>query len=158
MQIAKIVSFLETIAHPSLQENYDNAGLITGDTSWECSGIICSLDSTEEVINEAIDKNCNLVVAHHPIIFRGLKKINGKNYVEKCVIAAIKNDIAIYAIHTNLDNVISGVSGKMAEMIGLKNITVLDSKLDTLKKLYVFVPVEKAEEVRNAIFEAGGGQ
>ncbi|MGK2864508.1 MAG: Nif3-like dinuclear metal center hexameric protein, partial [Chitinophagaceae bacterium] len=87
MQIAKIVSFLETVAHPSLQENYDNTGLITGDASWECSGIICCLDSTEEVINEALNKNCNLVIAHHPIIFRGLKKINGKNYVEKSVIA-----------------------------------------------------------------------
>ncbi|MGK2863520.1 MAG: Nif3-like dinuclear metal center hexameric protein, partial [Chitinophagaceae bacterium] len=140
-----------------LQENYDNTGLITGDGRWECSGIICCLDSTEEVINEAINKNCNLVIAHHPIIFRGLKKINGKNYVEKSVIAAIKNDIAIYAIHTNLDNVIDGVSGKMAEMIGLKNITVLDSKVGTLKKLYVFVPTEKSVEVRNAIFEAGAG-
>lgn len=157
MKISVITSFLESLAHPSLQEQYDNAGLITGDAGWECTGIICSLDATEDVIKEAIQKKCNLVVAHHPIIFGGLKKINGKNYVEKTVIAAIKNDIAIYAIHTNLDNVINGVSGKMAAILGLKNVSILSQKESTLKKLYTFVPVDKAAEVRNAIFAAGGG-
>src|SRR5882672_10499287 len=121
MKIGEIVSFLESLAHPSLQEHYDNAGLLTGDTGWECKGIICSLDAIEEVVDEAIQKKCNLIVAHHPIIFGGLKKINGKNYVEKTIIAAIKNDIAIYAIHTNLDNVREGVSGKMAGQLGLIN-------------------------------------
>ena len=115
MKIADIISFLESQAHPSLQEHYDNAGLLTGDPGWECKGIICSLDATEDVVKEAIQKKCNLIVAHHPIIFGGLKKINGKNYVEKTIIAAIKNDIAIYAIHTNLDNIIDGVSGRMAK-------------------------------------------
>lgn len=158
MKIAEIVSLLESIAHPSLQESYDNAGLITGNTGWECSGIICSLDAIEEVVVEAIEKKCNLIVAHHPIIFNGLKKLNGKNYVEKTIITAIKNDIAIYAIHTNLDNVINGVSGKMAAMLGLEGVAVLSQKENTLKKLYTFVPVDKAEQVRNAIFEAGGGQ
>ncbi len=157
MKIEEIISFLETIAPPSLQEHYDNAGLITGDTDWECKGIICSLDATEEVVKEAIAKKCNLIVAHHPIVFSGLKKINGKNYVEKTVIAAIKNDIAIYAIHTNLDNVIDGVNGKIARMIGLQNISVLSQKENTLKKLFTFVPADKAEQVRNAIFNAGGG-
>ena len=133
MKIAGIISFLETLAHPSLQEHYDNAGLITGDADWECSGMICSLDATEEVVKEAIAKKCNLIVAHHPIIFGGLKKINGKNYVEKTVIAAIKNDIAIYAIHTNLDNVIEGVSGKMAKMLGLKNFPFFHKKKTHLK-------------------------
>jgi putative NIF3 family GTP cyclohydrolase 1 type 2 len=95
MQIAQIISFLESTAPPSLQEHYDNAGLITGDTNWDCRGIICSLDATEEVVEEAIAKNCNMVVAHHPIVFGGLKKINGKNYVERAIITAIKNDIAI---------------------------------------------------------------
>ncbi len=157
MKISGIVSFLEALANPSLQEQYDNSGLITGDGEWECTGIVCSLDATEEVINEAINKKCNLIVAHHPIIFKGLKKINGKNYVEKTVIAAIKNDIAIYAIHTNLDNVAEGVNGKMAAMLGLKNISILSPKEGTLKKLYTFAPVEKAAQVRNAIFESGGG-
>jgi dinuclear metal center YbgI/SA1388 family protein len=158
MKIAEIISFLESIAHPSLQEHYDNAGLITGSPSWECSGIICSLDATENVIDEAIAKKVNLVVAHHPIIFSGLKKINGKNYVERTIIKAIKNDIAIYAIHTNLDNVIEGVSGKMARMLGLKNISILYAKEQQLKKLFCFVPVDKAAAVRNAIFNAGGGE
>lgn len=157
MQIAEIINFLESLAHPSLQEHYDNAGLITGSADWECRGIICSLDSTEDVIKEAVEKKCNLVIAHHPVIFGGLKKINGKNYVEKTIIAAIKNDIAIYAIHTNLDNVMHGVSGKMAKMLGLQNLSVLLPKENTLKKLFVFVPVEKSKDVRNAIFNAGGG-
>jgi len=157
MKIANIISFFESKAHPSLQEQYDNAGLITGNAGWECSGIICSLDVTEEVIQEAIEKKCNLIVAHHPIIFSGLKKINGKNYVEKTIIAAIKNDIAIYAIHTNLDNIIGGVSGKMAAMLGLKNSTALSTKENTLKKLSTFVPLDKAAQVRNALFAAGAG-
>jgi dinuclear metal center YbgI/SA1388 family protein len=158
IKIAEVVSFLESIAHPSLQEQYDNAGLITGESSWECKGIICSLDSTEDVVKEAIEKKCNLVVAHHPIIFGGLKKINGKNYVEKTIIRAIKNDIAIYAIHTNLDNVIHGVSGMMAKLLGLQNLTILEPRQHTLKKLFTFVPADKAEQVRQAIFSAGGGQ
>jgi len=158
MQIAQIISFLESLANPSLQEHYDNAGLIAGNADWDCKGIICSLDATEEVIKEAIAKNCNLVVAHHPIIFGGLKKINGKNYVEKTIITAIKNDVAIYAIHTNLDNVVEGVNGKIATMIGLQNVSVLSAKENTLKKLFTFVPADKAEKVRNAIFDSGGGQ
>lgn len=157
MFIAEIISFLESLAHPSLQENYDNSGLITGDAGWNCKGIICSLDVTEEIVKEAVEKNCNLIVAHHPVIFRGLKNINGKNYVEKTIIAAIKNDIAIYAIHTNLDNVINGVNGKVATLLGLKNISVLSMKESSLKKLFTFVPLNKAEQVRNAIFSAGGG-
>ena len=157
MKIAEITNFLESIANPSLQESYDNAGLITGNPGWDCNGIVISLDATEEVIKEAIEKKANLVVAHHPIIFSGLKKINGKNYVEKALIAAIKNDIAIYAIHTNLDNVLNGVNGKMAQLLGLKNCTILSPKSNTLKKLYTFVPAAQADRVRNAIFEAGGG-
>lgn len=157
MRIAEVISFLESIAPPSLQESYDNAGLITGHGSWECTGIICSLDAIEEVVKEAIDKKCNLIVAHHPIIFGGLKKINGKNYVEKTIITAIKNDIAIYAIHTNLDNVIDGVNGKIASMLGLKDCRILSPKDNTLKKLFTFAPHDKAAAVRAAIFEAGGG-
>lgn len=157
MLLKEVISFLESLAHPSLQEGYDNAGLITGDPGWECKGMICSLDATEEVIKEAIKKNCNLVVAHHPIIFGGLKKINGKNYVEKTIITAIKNDIAIYAIHTNLDNVLDGVNGRMARLLGLKNTTILLPKEATMMKLFTYVPTDKAEQVRNAIFEAGGG-
>ena len=157
MKIQDITHFLETIAPASLQENYDNAGLITGRSGWDCTGIITSLDATEEVVQEAIEKKCNLIVAHHPIIFGGLKKINGKNYVEKAVIRAIKNDIAIYAIHTNLDNVMRGVNGKMADLIGLINRQILQPKKSVVKKLVTYVPVQQAEQVRSAIFEAGGG-
>jgi dinuclear metal center YbgI/SA1388 family protein len=158
MKVQDITSFLEKIAPPSLQENYDNAGLITGNADWECTGVITALDATEAVVLEAIEKKCNLIVAHHPIIFSGLKKINGKNYVEQTIITAIKNDIAIYAIHTNLDNVLQGVNGKIADALGLINRQVLQPKNNLLKKLFVFVPVEQAEKVRNAIFAAGGGQ
>lgn len=158
MKIQDITSFLEIVAPVSLQENYDNAGLIIGDPHWECTGIITALDATEAVVQEAIEKNCNLILAHHPIIFSGLKKITGQNYVEKTVILAIKNEIAIYAIHTNLDNLVKGVNGKMADILGLINRQVLQPKKSLLKKLSVFVPEDHAEKVRRAIFEKGGGQ
>lgn len=158
MKVQDITSLLEKTASPYLQENYDNAGLITGNANWECTGVITCLDATEAVVLEAIEKKCNLIIAHHPIIFGGLKKITGKNYVEQTIIAAIKNDIAIYAVHTNLDNVVQGVNGKIADMLGLINRQVLQPKNNLLKKLYTFVPVAHAEKVRNAIFAAGGGQ
>lgn len=157
MKISEIISYLESVAPPVLQEGYDNAGLLTGSSAWDCTGIITTLDATEEVVLEAIEKKCNLIVAHHPIIFGGLKKITGRNYVEKTVITAIRNDVAIYAIHTNLDNVLHGVSGVMADKLGLKNRAVLQPKSDTLKKLFTFVPIEHAEKVRSAIFSAGAG-
>jgi dinuclear metal center YbgI/SA1388 family protein len=157
MHIAAIIAHLEAIAPPSLQEGYDNAGLLTGDAGWECTGALCTLDATEEVVREAIARKCNLIVAHHPIVFGGLKKINGKNYVEKAVIAAIKNDIAIYAIHTNLDHVMAGVNGKMADRLGLVKRSILVPKASTLKKLFTFVPLAQAEQVRAAIFAAGAG-
>src|ERR1700741_1491674 len=138
MKINEVISFLESMAHPSLQEHYDNAGLLTGDAGWDCTGIICCLDAIEEVVKEAVEKKCNLVIAHHPIIFGGLKKINGKNYVEQTIITAIKNDIAIYAIHTNLDNVIDGVSGRIADKLGLIDRQVLLPKKRMLKKLVTY--------------------
>ncbi len=157
MKIAEIISFLESIAPLSLQESYDNAGLITGNPAWECTGVLCTLDAVEEVVQEAISKKCNLIVAHHPIIFSGLKKINANNYVGKTIITAIKNDIAIYAIHTNLDNVINGVNHYMADKLDVVKRKILSPKPATLKKLFTFVPVEKIEQVRSAIFSAGGG-
>lgn len=157
MKIADIISFLESLAHPSLQESYDNAGLITGSREGACTGILVSLDATEAVINEARQKGCNLVVAHHPIVFRGLKKLNGSNYVEKTVIAAIKNDIAIYAIHTNLDNVRHGVNGIIAGRLGLTDCSILLPKPGMLRKLFTFVPQAQAPHVREALFAAGGG-
>ncbi len=157
MKIKEITGFLETIAPVQLQESYDNAGLLAGDPEWDCTGIIVALDTIEDVIAEAMEKKCNLVVAHHPIIFGGLKKLAGRTYVERTVIKAIKNDIAIYAIHTNLDNVLHGVNGKIADLLGLVNRQPLLPKQGLLKKLFVFVPSTHAEKVRDAIFSAGAG-
>lgn len=157
MKIQEITAVLESVAPRSLQESYDNAGLLTGNGKRECTGIIISLDVTQAVVEEAVNKKCNLIVAHHPIIFKGLKSITGKNYVEQTVIAAIKNDIAIYAIHTNLDNVLQGVNAAIADKLGLINRSILQPKNSTLRKLYTFVPVEYAEQVRTAMFAAGGG-
>src|ERR1700744_3332842 len=107
MQISDIIHQLDLLAPPVYQESYDNAGLLTGSGSWECMGVLTTLDATEAVVMEAVGRGCNLIVAHHPIIFKGLKRVTGVNYIERTVIAAIKHDIAIYAIHTNLDNVVS---------------------------------------------------
>ncbi len=157
MKIKNITSFLEEIAPLTLQESYDNAGLLTGNAQWECTGTIVCLDVTEAVIQEAIEKRFNLVIAHHPIIFKGLKKINGKNFVENCVIKAIKNDIAIYAIHTNLDNVMQGVNAKIAEKLALQNCTALIPKASLLKVLAVYVPVAAEENLKEGLFKAGAG-
>ncbi len=126
--IKDITSFLESIAPLPLQESYDNAGLIVGNPQSEISGILFTLDSTEEVVQEAIDSNCNLIVAHHPIVFSGLKQLNGKNYVERVIIKAIQNNIAIYASHTNLDSVANGVNKKIADKLQLTNLSFLQSK------------------------------
>jgi len=157
VKIKDVTAFLEAIAPPDLQENYDNAGLIVGNAENVCTGIITSLDVTEDVVEEAVRKNCNLIVAHHPIIFRGIKRLNGKNYVERTVISAIKNDVAIYAIHTNLDNVLEGVNRKIAEKLQLQSCKVLLPKEATLQKLVTFSPVKNAAEVRNVLFTAGAG-
>ena len=157
MKIKDVITSLESLAPPALQEGYDNAGLITGNENADCKGMLISLDATEPVIEEAIKRGCNLIISHHPIIFSGLKKITGKNYVQKAVIKAIKNDIALYAIHTNLDNVLTGVNGKIASLLDLKNLSVLAAKENQLKKLYTFVPVASADKVRQAIFDAGAG-
>ncbi len=157
MKIAEIIAHLETIAPPVYQEGYDNAGLLTGSSNWECTGVLTTLDATGAIVQEAIAEKCNLIVAHHPIIFGGLKKITGKNYVEKAVIAAIKNDIAIYAIHTNLDNVLEGVNGKIADQLGLINRHILLPKSSTLKKMFTFVPAKELEPVRDALFRMGAG-
>jgi dinuclear metal center YbgI/SA1388 family protein len=156
-KIQEVISCLESVAPAVYQESYDNSGLITGSVETEVTGVLICLDSTEEVIDEAIRRKCNLVIAHHPIVFSGLKKINGKNYVERTIIKAIKNDIAIYAIHTNLDNVYGGVNSMIAEKLKLINTKILAPKSNLLRKLVTFVPLEKAEEVRSALFTAGAG-
>ena len=157
MQINEIIAALDQVAPPALQEDYDNAGLITGNPLWNCTGAIISLDATEDVVSEAVKNNCNLIVAHHPIVFKGLKKITGKNYVEQTIISAIKNDIAIYAIHTNLDNIMDGVNGKIADLLGLVNRKILAPKAGLLQKLAVFVPASAKEKLLAALYAAGAG-
>ena len=153
MNIKQIIQYLETIAPPIYQESYDNAGLIVGNPKTEVSGALCCLDATEAVIEEAIDKNCNLVVAHHPIVFKGLKRLNGKNYVERVVIKAIQHDIAIYAIHTNLDNMLyQGVNSQFAAQLALQNTRIL-SPQKNLKKLAAYLPFSISEDFKNEISE-----
>jgi dinuclear metal center YbgI/SA1388 family protein len=158
LKVREVTDFLETIAPKAYQEAYDNSGLLTGSFSDDVSGILVTLDCTEPVVQEAIDKKCNLIVAHHPIIFRGLKKITGSNYVERTVLKAIKNDISIYAIHTNLDNVHVGVNRKIGEKIGLKNLRILAPKTDALSKLVTFIPKANTDQVLKGLHSAGAGQ
>lgn len=158
MLIKELVQIIETEAPLALQESYDNAGLIVGQEDSEISGVLICIDVTEKVIDEAIAGNFNLIVSHHPLIFSGLKKITGQNEVQKCVAKAIKNDIAIYAAHTNLDSVAHGVSGKMAEKIGLINTKILIPASNSLLKLICYVPRLYIFSVREALFAAGAGE
>lgn len=157
MKIIDIIETIEAFAPLSYQEDYDNAGLLVGQSTMECTGVLLCLDATEAVVEEAIRKKCNLIVAHHPIIFSGLKKITGKNYIERVVINAIKNNIAIYACHTNLDNVRLGVNNIIADNLGLINRRILAPKKNILKKLYTYVPDAYKDKVLNALFDAGAG-
>ncbi|HJD91261.1 Nif3-like dinuclear metal center hexameric protein [Bacteroides coprosuis] len=157
MKIKDILNALERFAPLPLQDGFDNSGLQIGLTEVEATGALLCLDVTEEIIDEAIQKGCNLIIAHHPLLFKGCKSITGKDYVERCVMKAIKNDIAIYAAHTNLDNATGGVNFKIAEKLGLINPQILSPKSDLLYKLVTFVPLAQAEEVRQTLFQAGCG-
>ncbi len=157
MTIREIISYLESFAPTSYQESYDNAGLIIGDSEAIITGALLTLDITESVIDEAIETGCELIIAHHPILFKGVKKLNGNSYVERCVIKAIKNDIAIYASHTNLDSITGGVNTKICEKIGLTNLSILAPMKEQLVKLVTFIPEDHLEKVRDALFEAGAG-
>jgi dinuclear metal center YbgI/SA1388 family protein len=157
MKLFSIIEEIERFAPLNYQESYDNCGLLVGNKNMDITGAILCLDSTEDIVDEAISKNCNLIIAHHPIIFSGLKKLNGNNYVERTIIKAIQNNIAIYACHTNLDNVKLGVNNKIAEKIGLTNTNILSAKNSILKKLVTFVPTDYLTQVRAALFNAGAG-
>ncbi len=157
MKLKELTSHLEALAPPAYQESYDNAGLIVGNPDAEVKKALLCIDSTDEVVKEAVKKKCNLIIAHHPIVFKGLKKLTGKNYVERAVMLAVKNDIAIYCMHTNLDNVHVGVNKKICEKLGLVNTEILSPKRQILKKLITFCPLKDAEKVRDALFAAGAG-
>jgi len=158
MQVKDIADTIEMFAPPVYQESYDNCGLQVGNMADEVSGILISLDVTEAILAEAIERGCNMIIAHHPLIFSGLKKITGKTYVERIVQKAIKNNVNIYAAHTNLDNVFQGVNAKIAEKLGLTDSSILAPKTNTLSKLYTYAPASVADKVRDALFAAGAGQ
>lgn len=158
IKIKDIAGYLEGIAPLALQESYDNSGLITGDPDQQVERILVTLDVTEEVVEEAFRENCQLIVAHHPIVFKGLKRLTGASYVERTVIKAIRQGIGIYAIHTNLDNVSDGVNKALAEKLGLENLQILLPKENLLKKLITFIPEADTEKVLQAIHIAGAGK
>jgi dinuclear metal center YbgI/SA1388 family protein len=157
MKIVQIIGELEEFAPLALQDDFDNSGLQVGDASQKAKGILLCLDVTEDVIDEALELDCNLIISHHPLLFKPLRTLTGKTYIEKCVIKACKNDLVIYAAHTNLDNVWGGVNFRLAEKIGLQNIRILKPQENRLLKLATFVPVDQAEIVRNALYKAGAG-
>jgi dinuclear metal center YbgI/SA1388 family protein len=157
MIVSELIRHIEQLAPPSLQEAYDNAGLIYGNPAMELTGILIALDATEAVIEEAIRKNCNLVVTHHPIVFSGLKRFNEQHYVDRALVKAIRHEIALYACHTNLDNTLHGVNGAIAAAFELQQVTVLAPKPGQLLQLSVYVPNTHIEQVKSALFEAGAG-
>ena len=157
MKIKEIISVLEEMAPLAYAEDFDNVGLLVGDQDTEATGVLVCHDALENIIDEAIAKKCNLVVCFHPILFSGLKKITGKNYVERAVIKAIKNDIAIYAVHTALDNHQQGVNKIFCDSLELINTKILIPKQHFIRKLVTFTIAENAEAVRNALFDAGAG-
>ncbi|MFN8278562.1 MAG: Nif3-like dinuclear metal center hexameric protein [Chitinophagales bacterium] len=157
MKLNEIIRFLEQVAPPALQEGYDNSGLLVGHPDHEVKKALLCLDCTEAVIEEAMATGCDLIIAHHPIVFSGLKRFNGKTYVERVVMSAIRNQIALYAIHTNFDNVAHGVNQILAEKLGLQDVRILRPKTGQLRKVVVFVPETAAQQVASAMFAVGAG-
>jgi dinuclear metal center YbgI/SA1388 family protein len=157
MKLSELTTYLESIAPLAYQEDYDNAGLIVGSGDMDVQKALVSLDCTEAVVDEAIAYGCQVIISHHPIVFKGLKKFNGKTYVERVVEKAIRNNIALYAIHTNLDSVSTGVNARICDTLGLRDCRILSPKAGLLKKLVTFVPLGYADRVRNALFKAGAG-
>ncbi len=158
LKIGDITAHLEAFAPPAYQESYDNSGLLTGEREQEVTGMLITVDCTEAVVKEAVERGCNLIISHHPIIFKGLKKLTGSNYVERTVIMAIRQRVGIYAIHTNLDNIHTGVNKKICEKIGLMNTRILSPRTQVLMKLVTFVPREHTGGVLTALYAAGAGQ
>ena len=156
--IADITAHLESWAPLAYQESYDNAGLLVGEADRPVAGVLVTLDVTEAVIDEAVRRDCNLVVAHHPLIFKGLRQVNQRSYVGRAVVAAVRHNVAVYAAHTNLDNVAGGVSFRIAGRLGLENVRILAPKRQTLQKLVVFVPQAHTQELLDALHQAGAGR
>lgn len=158
MIISEIIRHIESIAPLSYQETYDNSGLLIGSPTQHAGGALITLDVTEAVVDEAIALGLNLIISHHPLIFKPIRQITGNSETERCIVKAIKNDIAIYAAHTNLDNAPEGVNAMICKKLGLMNNRILEPSADNLRKLVVFVPRSHTHEVREAMFEAGAGR
>jgi len=157
MRLAVLIKYLEEYAPLNYQEDYDNSGLLTGDVNAEVTAALVALDCTEAIVDEAIANNCNLIITHHPIVFKGLKKLTGKTYVERVMLKAIRHNIALYAIHTNLDSVHNGVNAVICKRLGIKRPKILNPKKGLLKKLVTFCPVDQTATLRTALFAAGAG-
>ena len=158
MTVARVGKLLDSWAPLHYAEEFDNVGLLVGNPNSEVKGILVTLDTLENVVDEAIAKKCNLIVSFHPIVFAGIKKLVGKTYVERVVMKAIANDISIFAIHTALDNSNLGVNAKICDVLGIQNPKILIPKKGTIRKLVTYVPKKEAEQLRNALFEAGAGK
>ncbi len=158
MILSEFTSYLKSLVPLALQENYDNSGLLIGLEETEISGALICLDVTSDILDEAIEKKCNLVISHHPLIFSGLKSITGRSETERLVMRALKENIAIYALHTNLDNHYEGVNHILCQKIGIQHPEILRPMPGILRKLVTFCPVSYANAVRNALFNAGAGQ
>ncbi|WP_299227168.1 Nif3-like dinuclear metal center hexameric protein [uncultured Psychroserpens sp.] len=157
MIVQEVINYLEELAPIAYAEDFDNVGLLLGNKNAQVSGILVTLDTLETVVDEAIAQNCNLIVSFHPIVFKGLKKITGKTYVERTVLKAIKNDIAIYAVHTALDNALKGVNDIICNTLGLSNKKILIPQKGTIKKLTTYIPSANAQALRAQLFKAGAG-
>jgi dinuclear metal center YbgI/SA1388 family protein len=157
MNIQEVISVLEDLAPLSYAEDFDNVGLLVGNRETPLTGVLVTLDTLEEVVEEAIELDCNLILSFHPIIFKGLKSLTGKDYVERAVLKAIKNDIAIFAIHTALDNAYRGVSAIICDRLGLDNKRILMPQKGQIKKLLTYVPATEAQKLKEGLFEAGAG-
>ncbi len=157
MIVKDITNILEEFAPLNYAEDFDNVGLLVGSPTLEVSGVLVTLDTLENVIDEAIEKKCNLIISFHPIVFGGLKKITGATYVERVVIKAIQNNIAIYSMHTALDNNTQGVNAKICDVLGLTNTQILIPQKNTIKKLITYVPLKAASQLKEALYSAGAG-
>ena len=157
MILKEIIALFDSFAHPAMQESYDNSGLCVGNLNQEVSSALLTIDVTEEIVDEAIEKGIDMIISHHPLVFGGLKSLTGRNYVERCVIKAIKNDIVIYSAHTNFDNSHKGVNKYIGDKIGLSNLSILAPKNDIVNKIVVFIPESHVDIVKDAIFAAGAG-
>lgn len=157
MTVKEITAILEELAPLPLAEDFDNVGLLTGHNSMEVEGVLVTLDALESVVDDALERGCNLIVSFHPILFKGLKRLTGADYVERALLKAVKNDIAIYSMHTALDNVPRGVSGRLSQALGLQECRILMPRSGTIEKLVTYVPLKARDAVLDALFQAGAG-